>query len=76
MKDTNLLSNVKEKFTVDDNFEKKCLWMEDTKTQKKEEVNTEADCSINNIKRIKIDEDEKNIRMQARLKVCFFIFCR
>ena len=26
-------------------------------------------CSINNIKRMKIDEDEKNVRMQARLKV-------
>lgn len=59
-KDTNLLANVRDKFS-DDFYTKKCLFSE----MEKEESN----CSINNIKRMKIDEDEKNIRMQAKLKV-------
>ena len=61
LKETNLLANVKDKFSDDDPYTKKCLFSELDKE--------EEGCSINNIKRIKIDEDEKNIRMQARLKV-------
>ena len=62
LKETNLLANVRDKFS-DDFYTKKCLFSE---MEKKEEEGT---CSINNIKRMKIDEDEKNIRMQAKLKV-------
>ena len=36
---------------------------------KEELVSETSECGINNIKRMKIDEEEKNIRMQARLKV-------
>ena len=56
VKDTNLLANVKEKFGGEC-CKKPLLCDEDN------------GYSINNIKRMKIEEDNKNIRMQSRLKV-------
>lgn len=84
VKETNLLANMKEKFS-DDCYTEKCLFSEMVgavgcvsregiqNIQKKllfSQLDTDdTSCSINNIKRMKIDEDEKNLRMQAKLKV-------
>ena len=81
VKDTNLLANIKDKF-ADDCYSEKCLFSEMVGAaahesrdglQKKllySQMDTDGtSCSINNIKRMKIDEDEKNLRMQAKLKV-------
>ena len=60
LKETNLLANYKDKF-ADSCYPKKALFS-DIASEEKES-------NINNIKRIKIEEDDKNIRMQAKLKV-------
>ena len=66
IKDTNLLANVKEKFCDLDTKEPivKCLFRDQG-----DNTMEETNCSINNIKRMKIDEEQKNIRLQARRKV-------
>ena len=79
LKDSNLLANFKEKFSAESEaFPKKCLFSDiknlrgEEETEWNEAMNSTVVtgfCSINNIKRMKIDEDEKNVRMQARLKV-------
>ena len=79
LKDSNLLANFKEKFDAENEaFPKKCLFSDIKNLRGEEESEWDASvnstvvtgfCSINNIKRMKIDEDEKNVRMQARLKV-------
>ncbi len=78
LKDNNLLANFKDKFDDDgDTFPKKCLFSDMANVQEKvqekdmdDEPSTSTSfCNFNNVKRIKIDEDEKNVRMQARLKV-------
>ena len=79
LKDSNLLANFKEKFSSESEaFPKKCLFSDiknlrgEEETEWNEAMNSTVVtgfCSINNIKRMKIDEDEKNVRMQARLKV-------
>ena len=79
LKDSNLLANFKEKFSAESEaFPKKCLFSDiknlrgEEETEWNEATNSTVVtgfCSINNIKRMKIDEDEKNVRMQARLKV-------
>lgn len=62
VKDTNLLANCQDKFSDDGGGGggKKVLFSE-------RDANDE--CSVNNAKRIKVDEDKKNVRMQAKLKV-------
>ncbi len=79
LKDSNLLANFREKFDPQNEaFPKKCLFSDIKNLRGDEEAEWDEAagsttvtgfCSINNIKRLKVDEDEKNVRMQARLKV-------
>ncbi len=79
LKDSNLLANFKEKFDPQNEaFPRKCLFSDIKNLRGEEEADWDEAvsfttatgfCSINNIKRMKVDEDEKNVRMQARLKV-------
>ena len=63
VKDTNLMANICDKFGEDGSYGKKMLFSEIECPEDYSKYN------INNIKRIKIDEEEKNMRMQSKLKV-------
>ncbi len=74
IKETNLLANLKDKF-AEDSYSKKCMFADMMKDAEEGEEEESTKYSINNIKRMKIDEEEKNIRMQARLKVKHYTTC-
>lgn len=60
VKDTNLLVNCHDKFSDGGSYGKKLLFSE---------LEPGDEYNINNTKRIKVDEEEKNLRMQSKLKV-------
>ncbi len=69
-KESNLLANVHDKFSEDDGFGKKCLFS-DLEEMGRDGASMPgcSDYNINNSKRMKTDEEEKNQRMQAKLNV-------
>lgn len=60
VKETNLLVNCRDKFSDKGYYGKKLLFSD---------LESGDEYNINNTKRIKVDEEEKNLRMQSKLKV-------